>query len=177
MVGGKRIPGEPLGLGQFFLLEVNAIGTGQFSKKAEEQTVCHHPGLGFVKPEVVHLKPGLLQNLSPDGLLNGFPNFVEAGYQGISPETPAGVLGQQEPVPMAYGHNHSRANFRVDSAATGGANQGPFQGAGLQRPAAGAAEPVSGIPPGEALSHGAGKDRLPRGESPVIGNHGKAWSL
>lgn len=97
---GSCIPGEPLGLGQFFLLEVNAIGTGQFSKKAEEQTVCHHPGLGFVKPEVVHLKPGLLQNLSPDGLLNGFPNFVEAGYQGISPETPAGVLGQQEPVPI-----------------------------------------------------------------------------
>ena len=96
VVGGKGLPGKPSRLGQLVGLKANGGRTGEIGEKAKEQTVCHDPGLGFIKPKISHLQSRFLPNLPADGLFNGLPDLVKAGHQRVAPEAAAGVFGQQE---------------------------------------------------------------------------------
>ena len=96
VVGGKGLPGKPSRLGQLVGLKANGGRTGEIGEKTKEQTVCHDPGLGFIKPKISHLQSRFLPNLPADGLFNGLPDLVKAGHQRVAPEAAAGVFGQQE---------------------------------------------------------------------------------
>ena len=146
LVFGNVFAPDPHGFGEFFFLHVDSVVTVEFSGEARDKRVAEGPRLAPEIADIFHAEARLFHDFAVHGLFKALAHFHEARNQEKPRVRIVDVVGHQEFVAIADGHNHDRRDARVHGVPAFRTNYRAFLFATGHLASAAAAGPVERFP-------------------------------